>query len=196
MTNKTPTLMIAVPTTGQVHFKTAAAITHIAAAHHAALVYGCDRPHDRARNKLVRLFLQHSSLKHLLFIDSDVEPPLDVVDKLLSCNRDVVSGCVRIHEPRGFVWAVSNKDADGKYRMITDLPSKDPFDADAAGAGCLLIRRSVLEHMPWPWFRWVDNEDGSQMGEDIYFCKQLNDAGLRVRIDPACVCVHHKTIGI
>lgn len=190
--------MIAVPTTGHVHFKTAAAVSHIITDRRTALVYGCDRPHDHARNRLVRIFLSRPELTHLLFIDSDVEPPLDVCERLLALDAPVATGCVRILNPEGPAWTLAVCTANGKYYLIADdkpLPA-EPFEVDGCGGGCLMIRREVLERLAPPWFLWVENPDGSQVGEDIYFCKQINAAGLRVRVDPACVCRHHKTIGI
>lgn len=198
MNTDKPNILIAVPTTGSVHYKTAAAVVHLAAGRNAAVIFGCDRPHDYARNRLVRLFLKHPTLTHLFFLDSDVEPPLDVLDRLLALDAPVASGCVRIAQPDGLFWTIARKNAECKYVLIpdADLPAA-PFFADGCGAGCLLIRRDVLETMPWPWFKWIQNKDGSQMGEDIYFCKQLNAMNrLQVQVDPTVICTHHKTVAL
>jgi GT2 family glycosyltransferase len=188
-------ILIAVPTTGSVHYKTAAALTCLASEDRTAVIFGCARPHDHARNQLVRVFLANPELTHLLFIDSDVEPPLNIVERLLALDAPVASGCVRILNPEGPVWTLANRDADGKYNLLSDLPTQTT-DVDACGGGCLMIRRDVLEAMSPPWFLWVERPDGSQLGEDIYFCQQLIAAGLRVRVNPALKCIHHKTIPI
>ena len=99
--------------------------------------------------------------------------------------------------PDGLRWALNNKDADGHYRLLKELPSKEkPFEVDAGGAGCVLIKRKVLEAIKWPWFKWIEREDGSQMSEDIYFFKKANAVGLKVIVDPTVICNHFKEINL
>ena len=96
--------------------------------------------------------------------------------------------------PTGLKWA-AHRCRDGKYFLCETLPDeKLPFWADAGGAGCLLIRRGVLENMSWPWFRWTEFADGTQESEDVFFFKKCNAAGLRVRFDPQVRCRHYKNI--
>jgi hypothetical protein len=154
------------------------------------------RPVDYARNSIVRVLLKNPQFTHLFTVDSDTEPPLDALKRLLDLNTGIASGVYRLYMPSGFKWA-AHQCRDGKYYLLDKLPDeKKPFWADAGGAGCLLIRRSVLAHMQWPWFRWTEKEDGTQESEDVFFFKNVNAAGLRVRFDPQVRCRHHKNIPI
>ncbi len=174
----------------------AAAATQIALSVGGLPLFVKGRPIDYARNSIVRVFLQNPEYTHLLTLDSDVEPPVNTLKRLLDCNTDLASGCYRLTMPTGFKWA-SHDCRDGKYYLHDKLPDdKNPFWADAGGAGCLLIRRGVLENMPWPWFKWTEFEDGTQQSEDVYFFKKCNAAGLRVRFDPQVICRHYKTVPI
>jgi hypothetical protein len=153
------------------------------------------RPHDYARNSAIRVFLDRPSYSHLLFIDSDVEPPLDVLDRLLALDSPIASGCYPV-VLNGLQWALALENG-GHYRLLDQLPSSNiPFFVDAAGAGCLLIRRDVFDLVSWPWFKWVESADGSQAGEDIYFFRKANAAGLRLAVDPTVLCKHFKTINL
>jgi hypothetical protein len=190
-------VLVAIPYWDTIEPIVAAAATRIALSAGGMLpLFVKGRPIDYARNSIVRLFLQHKNLTHLLTLDSDVEPPVDALQRLLDCNTDLASGCYRLHMPSGLKWA-AHECRDGKYYLLDKLPDdKNPFWADAGGAGCLLIRRSVLENMQWPWFKWTEYENGTQQSEDVYFFKKANAAGLRVRFDPQVICRHYKTIPI
>ena len=52
--------------------------------------------------------------------------------------------------------------------------------------GCLLIRMSVFDKLPRPYFRFESNEEsGDIIGEDYIFCDRARAAGFRVWCDPA-----------
>jgi len=130
-------------------------------------------------------------------VDSDTEPPLDSLEMLLALDAPLACGCYPVLMGAGLRWAIANKDGDGRYRLLERLDSTtEPFEADAGGAGCLLIRRDVFEMVKWPWFRWVEHRDGGQMSEDIYLFRKCNKAGLRVVVEPGVICNHYKTINL
>lgn len=151
------------------------------------------RPHDYARNCAVRALLQ-SDCTHLMMVDSDIIPPEGAIDKLLALDSPIVTGVYRVIGGSSIEWAVLQKDAAGKYRMIKELNKVNPFAVDAAGAGCLLIKREVFETIPWPWFKWVEFADGSQMSEDVFFFDKASAAGITAICDPSVKCDHFKNV--
>jgi hypothetical protein len=55
------------------------------------------------------------------------------------------------------------------------------------GAGLLLIRRDVYPKLKPPYFKWDLEHD---MGEDMWFCRQLKQAGYQMRVDTGAVALH------
>jgi hypothetical protein len=177
-----------------VHPVVQAVAMQIAATSGSAIKLFKARPSDYARNNAIRFMMANPQFSHLFLIDSDTEPPLDALTRLLALNSDIACGVYRLVFPSGLRWSAMDKKG-GKYWVKKELPSKaDPFIADGAGGGCLLIERHVLESMPWPWFKWDEHEDGYQEGEDVYFSRKCNDAGIRFMFDPMVKCIHHKEI--
>ena len=155
------------------------------------------RPADYARNQACRRLLADPQYTHIWFMDSDIGPPLDALDRLLALDAPIATGCCAVMLTTGLRWALANRDARARYRLLRRLDSRvGPFEVDACGAGCLLVRRHVIERMGWPWFRWRERRDGSQLSEDIFFCRRANRLGLRVAVDPAVRCEHPKPIDL
>jgi hypothetical protein len=190
-------VLAGVPTRGGVHEMTTAFMAHLARRADVCPVLVKGRPEDFVRNNLVRTVLAAPATTHLFIMDSDTEPPRDVLDRLLALDVPIASGCYPLLMRNGLRWSLANKDSDGRYRLLEWLPSDEqPFEVDAGGAGCLLITREVFEKIKWPWFHWIERKDGSQLSEDIYFFRKCNRAGLRVLVDPQVVCNHYKTINL
>jgi len=162
------------------------------------------RPIDVQRNNAVRFFLSRNEYTHLFFLDSDVEPPLDSLSKLLMLNVRLASGIYPLLTKEGIFWDIAEREPDTckgrgeyKYRLTRKLKSKTiPFEADSAGVGCLLIHRDVFDIISWPWFKTLEWEDGSIMTEDTYFFEQANNAGIKLFIDPTVICAHYKNINL
>jgi len=196
MTDGNERILMAIPTEGGLHENTSATATVLAQRPDVAYRTVRGRPADYVRNGIVRMFLR-SQCSWLFLLDSDTEPPLDCLDKLLALDVPLATGCYPLIMQNGLRWALSNRDEDRRYRLLEWLPSRDkPFEVDAGGAGCLLIHRDVFDRLGWPWFKWVEREDGSQMSEDIFFFQKCNEAGLRVTAEPQVICNHYKLINI
>jgi len=203
--NTEPKVLIAIPTAGGLHERTSIWQT-IVCSRNSNYTPGVfrGRPVDHVRNGIIRLFLQHTGLTHLLLIDSDTEPPLDAVERLLATQQKITrstgrpvmtTGCYPVLMHEGLCWALADQGTDGHYRLIKR--HKDPVRpsrVDAGGAGCLLIPREILASTPAPWFLWIERPDGSQMSEDIYFFDRMNAAGYQTWADPQVICKHYKEI--
>lgn len=191
-------LLIVIPTAGGLHEVTAAAAASLARQPGITLFIAKGRPHDYARNSAIRMFLNDSALvdhDRLLFLDSDIEPPQDVAQRLTAMDCPVATGCYPILMPSGLRWAVCRQASDGHYRCLEHLDIA-PFAVDACGAGCLMIRRSVLQAISWPWFKWGEEENGHQLGEDIFFGDRCRQAGIPIMADPSVLCRHFKELDL
>lgn len=153
------------------------------------------RPADHARNLCVQLLKKNAQFTHVWMLDSDCQPDLDSLDRLLECDVDIACGVYKLLMSEGIRWAVLDKQDDGKYYLQKQLKDEtEPYYADAAGAGCMLIRREVFDKIAWPWFRFEEHQDMTQKTEDVFFFEKCNAAGIRPLIVPTVRMTHIKKI--
>jgi hypothetical protein len=189
-------VLIAIPTSGGMHERTSMAAAALMARHNAYYTCARGRPVDYVRNSFIRMF-KGQGFSHLFLLDSDTEPPLDCIDRLLALDAPIAGGCYPALMPDKLCWALLNQDSDRRWRLLESLPSmEEPFEVDGGGAGCLLIRFDVFDKIKWPWFKWIERADGSQISEDVRFFMKLKKAGIRVKIDPMVICNHFKEINL
>ena len=155
------------------------------------------------RNALAEECLRHPQLKWLLFVDSDMTTPPDVIQQLLAHDADIVAGlCCQRHAPdeceAGRVLAIGDStdplrpgdSSSMQYQLLApSMAGKGAVSVDMVGTGVMLIRRHVLEKMPPPWF--VANERHySGHNEDFNFCLRARDLGFSILCDTSVVCGH------
>ena len=124
---------------------------------------------------------------HVLFIDSDVLPRKNTLDKLLELDKDIVTGVYPMFSGK-LTWNVSRND-DCKMVEINDLPD-NPFKVKICGFGIVLVKFEVFEKLSWPYWKNVFRPGDIETGEDIYFCKKAIEAGFDIWCDPVVKCNH------
>lgn len=134
-------------------------------------IYLTGMPFDHARNSACNTMLKEG-YEWLFFLDDDVIPPADAIEKLMKHKLDIVSGLYyRRHLP---VEPVALRNVPGGRQYVKDFQPGQLVEVDIVGAGCLLIHRRVFEGMPKPWFDWLcDHEElpeGQRISEDYAFC--------------------------
>ena len=112
---------------------------------------------------------------YLLFVDSDVVPPPDALYRLVAADVDIASGVVPERFP-AFEPCLQKTFEPPTRWTLADLPKTGLLRVPAAGTGCLLIRRRVLETVPTPWFRCGQLVPDLLM-EDTDFCLRAGEAG-------------------
>lgn len=160
------------------------------------------QPHDAARNLCVRKFLE-SDATHLFFIDSDVVPPVDAIDQMLSVGETVVTGAYPVMKENPNtgkaerVNAIFNV-ADTQTGKIVPVDGEGVCPVHYCGGGCLMIHRSVLETfkekniIPFKWF--IDENGDAGYGEDMDFCKKIGQMGITLYANFDVKCYHYKGI--
>ena len=170
---------------------------------------------DRNRDKIVKAFLRSPRKPDwLLFLDSDMTFPEDIVYRLLVHRKPIVGG---LYFHRGqqapLVFNSSGKTKDEWGRMSerhvylrdevwdflnnANIPDKDmavaisgvpdPLqECDAIGTGGMMIHRSVIEAMPGPWFEYAKHAES----EDLSFCRRAKALGFSVHADLSTICGH------
>jgi hypothetical protein len=154
---------------------------------------------EMSRNNLIEDIVRNKTdMTYLWFIDADVVPPMYTFTKLFDLNIDVAVGCCPIYLKEGMYWNI----ADEKGYFIPyheDLPQA-PFKIPSCGAGCLLIKREVLDNIEWPYFKmeyqpkWENKGSAIKTGEDIYFCNKVTDAGYEIYAHPEVRCGHYNPV--
>lgn len=142
-------------------------------------------PFDSARNAACQRVLE-GGYKYLFFLDSDVLTPPDTILRLIAHGLPIVSGLYYRRQPPLIPVMLKGK------QWITEWnPPNSRIEVDMCGAGCLLIRRDVLEKVPPPWFNWqLDKEGTDKLSEDFAFCMKAKAHGFTVHVDTSIVCRH------
>jgi len=153
---------------------------------------------EMSRNNLIE---DHNNSKimwtHVLFVDSDVAPPIFALDKLLKMDADIATGIYPILLSEALYWDVTDME-DNWIPYHETLPTK-PFETVSCGAGCLLVKKEVIDKMDWPYFKMVyqpkyPTGNPMKQGEDIYFSQKARDLGYKIIANPAVRCRHfHNT---
>jgi hypothetical protein len=133
-----------------------------------------------SRNTLIQRFLLAGVFEWILFVDSDMTPDSDTLARLLSHGLDVV-GAVCFQRSYPFVAVIKELPEDPLYEDSTGL-----HEVEWTGGACLLVRRSVLERIPAPWFE----HPSPGTAEDVVFCKKVRALGVPIYVDFDCTVGH------
>jgi 2-polyprenyl-3-methyl-5-hydroxy-6-metoxy-1,4-benzoquinol methylase len=177
---------------------------------------------DRNRDRIVEAFLaEKNKPEWLLMIDSDMEHPTDIAERLTKWGKPIVGGLYfhrgYHHDPFVFDEAPEGKDnydrttrfwrplRDEVYdfletnnvpmrdgAFVIDKPIGEPLlECGAVATGSIMIHRSVFEAMKPPWFEY---ESGGN-SEDLTFCyKVKHDLDLPVYVDLSTASGHYVLV--
>ena len=164
---------------------------------------------SKQRNRLVKQFLETNS-DWLLMIDSDEQLPIAAFDKLIESAHDkerpIIAGLVFASFEIGQAYPkpvpTIFQDAPEGFLPLNNYDKDSLFEVDAAGTGCLLVHRSVLEAMQasadphqgkdWCWF-WDGPIDGIWIGEDLQFCRRVRSLGFPIYAHTGAILPHSKS---
>ncbi len=199
--NVGPTLMIAIPTLGRpvplqwaLNFKSMS----------PPINFNCDfnivmgKEIGLARNALAKAAVERGC-KYLFFLGDDVVAPPHTLRQLIyrmenQPNVDVVGGvyCAKADPAAPLVFV---ENGAGSY---WDWKIGEFFRCTGLGMDCTLIRTSLFEKIPEPWFKTVDQDsfmDGKAQAEawteDLYFLHKAKAAGAGIWCDASVICEHH-----
>lgn len=131
------------------------------------------------RNLLAQAALKDQA-DYLLWLDTDMIVPSNLIKKLLSHKVDIVAANYSTkYKPRRSVAFLDDTDLDKRLEKTTGLHT-----VDAVGFGAILISKKVFEDLKMPYFNFEYNYNKNTFtGEDIYFCKRARAAGYKIYID-------------
>ena len=135
---------------------------------------------DTSRNMLAKEAINQKA-EYILWVDSDMILPEDALTKLLSHKKDIVSAAYAFKDINSqdlIAFSIDNKRMP--YSSIDGLT-----EVGGIGFGCCLTKTSVFDKIDFPYFVF-----GEDYGEDIYFCRKVNKAGIKIYLDPDVKCGH------
>lgn len=156
-----------------------------------------------ARNAIGEFAIE-KGCKYLFFLGDDVVVPNHTLRSLIyRLEQDptiAVAGGVYCAKAEPCFPLVFRGLGNGSY---WDWKIGEFFEVDALGMDCTLIRVSILEKMPKPWFKTISDDkfldgvnEAAEWTEDLYFFNKLNELGLgKVYCDGGIICQHHDVYG-
>ena len=166
---------------------------------------------SRLRNQVVSTFLEMSKDDWLLMIDTDEKLSIDGFKKLVAAadkeERPIVSGLVFGGWQTGQIYlepvpCIFELGKDGGLFAIHDYPEETILEIDAAGTGCLLVHRKVLEafranadqlHQGEKWCYFQDMPLHQEwVGEDLLFCLRAKALGFLIHAVTGCILPHER----
>jgi len=132
------------------------------------------------RCKLVELALSRKA-DYVLFLDSDMRFPANLIDRLLAHDKDIVA--CNYAQRRLPVRTVAFKDW-AALDYVYSLGKEGLETVDAVGMGAMLIKAEVFKRLPYPWFQ-IHYLPSAKMwaGEDMFFCHLAKEHGYKIWVD-------------
>ena len=158
------------------------------------------KPISSVRNKAMNRFLE-SDNDYVLTIDSDIIPPQNCIDSLVSHNKDIV-GATCFTFQYGYPIAVVLDKQGGGYVNVDWEKNKNVRlqECSATGASCVLMKKEVIikmkEHLlkttgKTMFYESLYNERGEiSCGQDFKFCDNAIDIGYKIYVDKNVLCDH------
>jgi len=138
----------------------------------------------RQRETLIDTALKIEGITHILFLDSDMRFPKNLLPRLLT--RDVPAICASYTERSEPFRPVSFADSkDYSKRVWTRPEDTGTVRIAACGFGLLLLQTDMVRKMKKPRFLvgYLPTGEGTHMGEDIYFFMKMEAMGVPLLLD-------------
>lgn len=156
------------------------------------------KPVDVAREWLAEQAVAQGC-KYLFFLGDDVTAPGHALRQLIyqmehHPDAAVIGGiyCLKTDPAQPLVFRGNGHGCYWEWRR------GEFFEVTGLGMDCTLINVEKMKQLPKPWFRTVDDASGfvdglnhaEQWTEDLWFCKRVTDAGMKIYADGAVLCGH------
>ena len=193
-------ILIAVPTYENIYPDTYKSIYNLLTGDHEcdfSFVRGYDCA--RARNNIAQGALG-GGFDYVLMVDNDVVLPRDALLTMLEDNVEVCLGYYahrnvdNIYNGKTSVCRLGEFNYTWQYPAVELKELRDKgehlIQIHGGGMGCALIHTSVFQTMNYPYFKWVNYDNGSVLSEDLYFCEQCKNYSIPIYTDTRIACGH------
>ena len=147
---------------------------------------------------------------YVLMMDCDVIPPIDIIERLLSHEKDIVSGlyyglfglvskqtklCVAFKRASDeevaeinlrFPEFIKKNGIPRRHLTEEEIDSGKLQEVIIPSAGCMLLGKKVFREIRYGLL----DVSGYKTSDDIFFCKKAREAGFKLYCDPSIKCEH------
>lgn len=156
--------------------------------------YPAHKPITHNRNTIVKRFLE-TDYDYLLMIDSDNIPPQNILE-LADYDKDVIGGLCYAFMKNMIIPLCLKQNKEGSYDMMDVHKNEGLVEVDGIGSGVMMIKREVLENIPFPFENTYDPEGIKVRGLDIHFCEKAKKKGYEVWCHLDYKCSHWSIIDL
>lgn len=182
-------ILIAIPTSREIDIQCAASLIGMKRKGKIGVFAPQSYAIDASRNLIVEHALE-IGYDYILWVDSDMILPKNTLLRLLSHNKDIVSGVYSykvINGENAVVKRYSKTDED-TYEDVSlkeIRETKELMLVDGIGFGCVLTKVNIFNKIEQPWFKYEKD-----LGEDIFFCRKAQETGIEIFVDPTVKAGH------
>lgn len=135
-----------------------------------------DQRHELAKKALI------DDADYLLMLDSDMRFPHDIIEHMMSRDKDILAAC---SSTRKFPTKTNAfRSIRPSLHLWIDENSTGLHEVAAVGTAIMMIKTDVFRNMELPFFEIVWDEYFQHfMGEDVYFCAKARQSGYSVFVD-------------
>jgi len=147
---------------------------------------------DQVRN-LIAEWVCKGPFDYLFGVDHDISFPADTLVKLLSHDKDVVSGVYRqrLHDRQVIELFANNPQGGYDHIDYDTIRGKGLVEVGACGFGCVLVKKQVMVDIGYPQFLYKSALDHNHtFSEDLYFAKMAQSKGFKLYADTSILCDH------
>lgn len=186
-------ILIAIPTARNIEAETFKSIydLEIPDGYEAQFQYFYGYNIDQVRNLIADWVVK--GFDYLFSVDSDIAFPKDTLKKLLSHDRDMVTGLYIQRKPGEHILEVYEHNGHGgvvniPYGKIRD---RGLVEIASCGFGCVLVKAEVMRAIPYPHFKYHSAIDHKNtISEDVDFCRKAINRGFKMYADTSIQCRH------
>lgn len=169
-------------------------------------IYGLKRPDDcyvqfdfirgydcaKARNKIAQEAVDHG-FDYVLMVDSDIVLPDDTLIRMMDHPTEICLGCYprkRSTDGTMELFRLGQKDFIETFKAGDLEGMTERVVVKGGGFGCAFIDVKIFKDLPFPWFKYIQYDNGATLSEDNYFCSEASKRGYIINADPNIRCGH------
>jgi len=130
---------------------------------------------------------------YVMWVDSDIILPRDTLTKMLSHDKDIVSGMYIQRIPGTHNLEIYKDSGQGGVvrTSLEELPQNSLVEIASCGFGCVLVKSKVMNDVGHPQFVYhVALDHRHTVSEDVDFCVKARAKGFKLFVDTSIKCAH------